>query len=109
MNAERLHAIALALREEMRSWTVTAKMQSMVEALRAVVQSSNASTQQNLASSLTALYATITDTASDKFSPAWRQILSEIGGEDLFGWRLKERIENILAQNQITPAVALQE
>jgi hypothetical protein len=34
--------------------------------------------------------------------------LVEIGGEPLFGKRLKEHVETVLANNQITPAVALQ-
>jgi hypothetical protein len=84
-------------------------MQNMVGALQAVVNQSNAATQQNLASSLGALYAAVSDTDSDKFSPTWRQILREIGGDCFFGKALKEHIETVLAKNQITPAVALRE
>jgi hypothetical protein len=108
MNAERLHAIVIALKKEMTAERISSKMQNMVNCLEALVNLSNAPNQQNLATSLDAMYAAITDNDSDRFSPAWRQILREIGGEHLFGKRLKEDIETILATNQITLAVALQ-
>lgn len=109
MNAERLHAIVIALKSEVEQRNTVQSMNAMVEGLRAVVQQSTQATQQNLSSRLKALYAALSDTPGDRFSPTWRQILSEIGGGDLFGKSLKERIESILAENQITPAVALQE
>jgi len=92
MNAERLHAIVLALRKETTERRTFTTMQTMVGALQAVVNQSNSGTQHNLAASLDALYAALTDTDSDKFSPAWRQILCEIGGERFFGKALKERV-----------------
>ncbi len=109
MNAERLHAIALALSHEMTSRDMVSRMQKMTATLRAVVQQSNAGTQQAFATARGAMFDALTDAPSDGFSPAWRQILNEIGGEDLFGKGLKERIETGLANNQITPAIALQE
>jgi hypothetical protein len=62
-----------------------------------------------LANALNAFFEAVTDVASDTFSPAWRQILIEMSGEGLFGKTLKERAEQILAQNQMTPIVARQE
>jgi hypothetical protein len=107
MNAERLHAIAIALKNEMKSQNTVAHMQGMVNNLRAVVQQSNASTQQNFASARDVLYSTLTETPSDRFSPTWRQILRDLGGEDLFGRVLKGRIQATLESNQLTPAIAL--
>ena len=46
---------------------------------------------------------------SNEFSPAWRQIVTEIGGTGLLGTELRNRIENVFQRNQITPAAALQE
>jgi len=109
MNAERLHAIVIALKDELEERNTVKYVSTMVEALRSVVQQSNQANQQSLSSSLKNMYAALANTPSDKFSPAWRQILSEIGASELFGKTLKERIESILAANQITPAVALQE
>lgn len=107
MNAERLHAIVIALKKEMGERRTFTNMQSMVAALQAVVSQSNSATQQNLANCLSAFYTAVTNTDSDKFSPAWRQILREIGGEPFLGKALKERVTTVLGENQITPAVAL--
>lgn len=109
MNAERLHAIVIALNKEVTGRGVVNKMQEMVNALQNVVNQPHPSHQQNLATSRDAMYAAVTDTASDEFSPTWRQILSEIGGDDLFGKNLKEDIEAVFARNQLTPAVALED
>jgi hypothetical protein len=84
-------------------------MQSLVNALQAVVQSSNQTTQQNLASAISAMYQALTESKADVFSPTWRQILHEIGGDELVGEKLKNEIEGSLARNQLTPAVAYQE
>jgi hypothetical protein len=109
MNAERLHAIAVALYKEMTDNNTVEKLQNLVESLQNVVNNPHPSHQQNLANSLKVMYATVTDTPSDKFSPTWRQILTDIDGEDLFGQTLKTSIESIFARNQITLAVAMEE
>lgn len=109
MNAERLHVIVIALNQEMTKTNTPGSLQELINALQQVVSQSNPTHQQTLSQNLKAMYASVTDTPSDGFSPAWRQILSEIGGEDLFGRFLKAAIEAIFAQNQITPAVALEE
>jgi len=109
MNAERLHAIIIALSQEMANTQSTENLERLINALQNVVNQPNAPNQQNLSESLKAMYSALTDTPSDKFSPAWRQVLSEIGGESLVGTLLKSNIEGIFARNQITPAVALDE
>jgi hypothetical protein len=85
------------------------KLQELVNALSQVVKQPHPTHQQTLADSLNGMYGAVADTPSDQFSPAWRQILAEIGGEDLFGSKLKGNIEAIFSRNQITPAVALNE
>ena len=109
MNAERLHAVVIELNQEMTKAGTVEKMQQLIRALQDVVNQSNAPSQQSLAKNLKAMYDATIDAPSDTFSPAWRQILSEIGGDDLFGKSLKSKIETIFARNQITPAVALEE
>ncbi len=109
MNAERLHAIAISLNQEILKGNVVGKLQELINALQQVVNQPHPSHHQNLANQLNGIYAVLTDTSSDAFSPAWRQILSEIGGEELFGTTMKEAIKNVFERNQITSAVALQE
>ena len=109
MNAERLHAIVLILNREMGKTDTVVKLQELINALSLVVNQPHPSHQQTLSQNLKAMYAAVTDTHSDQFSPAWRQILEEIGGANFFGSVLKRDIEATFAHNQITPAVALEE
>ena len=109
MNAERLHAIVIVLNHEMEERAITQNMEQMVSALESVVNEPDPSYQQTLAASIKDMYTAVTDTPSDKFSPAWRQILSEMGGDEIFGNNLKKKVETVFATNQITPAVALKE
>lgn len=88
MNAERLHIVAVTLSQELNGQNVIGTLQNLVNSLQSIVQSSNVNTQQNLVSSRDGFYAAVTDTRSDSFTPAWRQILVEMGGEELFGKRV---------------------
>jgi hypothetical protein len=108
MNAERLHAIARILKQELSERRTVDSLNGLVNALQQIVQQNNQSTQQNLVSARDSFYKAVTDTPSDSFTPAWRQILVEIGGDDLFGKSLKQWVEKILAENQMTPGVAQQ-
>ena len=108
MNTERLHAIAKVLKNELSQKQTVNSLQSLTHSLQQIVQQNNQSTQQNLVSSRDSFYRTVTDTPSDSLTPAWRQILVEIGGDDLFGKELKQKVEKILAENQMTPGVAQQ-
>lgn len=109
MNAERLHAVTIALNEEMTKSGVTEKLQALIQSLSNVINQPVQPHQQNLANTLKAMYAAVQESPSDSFSPAWRQILIEIGGDEICGEMLKNTIEGIFARNQITPAVAMQE
>jgi hypothetical protein len=109
MNAERLHVVALTLGEEITERQVIGTLQNLINSLQAIVQSNNANTQHNLVSNRDAFYTAVTDTPSDSFTPAWRQILIEMGGEELFGKTLKQQVQQILADNQMTPGVAHQQ
>src|SRR5258708_5988203 len=108
MNAERLHIVARTLKIELTDRQIIISLQNLVNALQQIVQQNNQSTQQNLVSSRDSFYKAVTDTPSDAFTPAWRQILIEMGGDDLFGKNLKQWVEKILAENQMTPGVAQQ-
>lgn len=108
MNAERLHAIAEVLKQELADRRTINALQNLVNALQQIVQQNNQSTQQNLVSSRDGFYKAVTDAPSDSFTPAWRQILVEMDGDDLFGKNLKQWAEKILAENQMTPGVAQQ-
>jgi hypothetical protein len=109
MNAERLNAILSSLNQEMNKNSVVSKMNDVIVNLEAMINNPHPSYQQNLAKALKTMYSSLSNSVCDSFSPTWRQILNEIGGEELFGDLLRQNIEEIFARNQITPAVALEE
>ena len=109
MNAERLHAIVKSLRGELSQRNVMGGVEGLIAALRNMTaQPSNAGFQQTVVNSRETLRKALSDAPSDSFSPTWRQVLRDIGGEELFGHRLLHSIEDAINQNQMTPTVALQ-
>jgi hypothetical protein len=110
MNAERLHAIAVALHKEMVATQTVAQIEALCNSLQQVLQQGNhPQYQENLANNLKKTYSTLSACPSDNFSPAWKQLLSEMGGTPFFGLSLKAAVEEVFQRNQITPAVALKE
>ncbi len=110
MNAERLHVLCLSLQKEMNQINIHNKLKQAVQFLQQIVkQPQQPQAQEQLSNVLTQLHNELSDSQSDAFSPAWRQTLKEIGGEELFGIALSERIREIIERNQITPSTAHQE
>ena len=110
MNAERLHAITTALHKEMVDAQTGSQIAGLVSSLQQMLQQNNhPQFQQNLANNLKRIYSTLSNCPSDNFSPAWKQLLSEMGGSPFFGLALKRTVEEIFQRNQITPSVALGE
>jgi len=109
MNAERLHAMALVLQKEHASTTIVHRFNALQEALQNLVNQNIPQYQQELVNARGAVLSALTDTRSDSFSPAWRQLLKEMGIEGLCGRELKAKVVDIFQRNQMTPAVALKE
>jgi hypothetical protein len=107
MNAERLNAIALALRDELADTEAAALLDQLVMTLRQVVQEPSQPSHQQSASSLRQrLDAGLAAAPSNDFSPAWREAVEELGVADLLGERLRERVNSIFERNEITPSAA---
>jgi hypothetical protein len=110
MNAERLHAVAKALLKELTDGRIVDHLQELIGGLQnAVNQPAQAQFQNLVANKRMELARLLPSTGSNKFSPAWRQIVTEIGGAGLLGTELLNRIEDVFQRNKITPAAALQE
>jgi hypothetical protein len=110
MNAERLHAVCLAIKTEMDSQTSVAALQQVVNFIsRVVSQPQQPNHQAQLGTVLTQFYEKLRDAPSDRFSPAWRQTVDELGGSDLLGSSLVQSVRAIFERNQITPSVAQKE
>ncbi len=110
MNAERLHSIALALREDIAETEAPALVGQLAQALQQQVQQPNEpSYQQQVSTIRTQLDETLAQAPSNGFSPAWRQALQELGVTDLVGEALRERLRAIFERNEITPSAAADE
>jgi len=108
MNAERLHVIAIAVRDEMRETNIENTLQNLVNSLDNLVkQPQQPQFQQEVANYRGALQEALANSASNEFSASWRQALQELGVEGLLGENLGEGIEEIFERNEITPTVAL--
>ena len=110
MNAERLHAICIEVKESIESVSLVNKLKQVVGALQNVVNNPQDSNQQQaLTNNLNNLYEALQDFPTEQFSPAWCQSLDELGGAEILGNILEQKVRSILERNQITPATAHQE
>lgn len=110
MNAERLHAVARDIRAELVSTEQTPKLEQLAAELsNAATSPQQPAHQQNVSALRSELEALLTEADSDDFSPAWRQVVEELGADDLLGERLRDRLEAIFLRNEITPSAAAAE
>ena len=110
MNVERLHRVLKDIEKDIKISKTQSLLQNIQSHLQNQVNQPNQpSHQTNLVSELKNLYKLLSNSESNYFSPSWNQIVEELGGSDLLGYSLKEKLEQIFASNQITPAKALEE
>lgn len=110
MNAERLNEICLETRNAVASNSLVDLLRGVTTALQETVnQPQSPERQQELSAALEALYSALRDFPTDHFSPAWKEVLDEIGASDVLGQRLADRVRDVVERNQITPATAQQE
>jgi len=110
MNTERLHAIAIAVVDDLNTTNSLKALNDLVKSLQNQVNQPQAPQFQGQVSQhLKTLSDVLVQSKSNNFSPAWKQLLKELGVHDLLGNPLLDRIQEIFARNQITPATALQE
>jgi len=108
MNVERLYRILLDIQKEYIDSDLIATLSNIRNTLQSQVSAPAEPTYQtNFVAAKENLYGILDQSPVNNFSPGWKQILKEIGGEDLFGSGLKRVISEILSENQITPAAAL--
>lgn len=107
MNAERLHAIASALKDDLSTSSALSLLQSLVSSLsQQVSQPNQPQYQTQTAQYLQQLLDALDKAAVNDFSPTWRQALDEIGATPVTGRELAESVRLVFARNQITPSIA---
>src|SRR5688572_8175098 len=100
MNAQRLHAIAVALHAELAQAETPALLQQLAAALRQVVEEpSQPSHQQTVSDTRKQLENVLAAAPSNEFSPAWRAAVDELGVAELLGERLQAQIRSIFERN----------
>ena len=110
MNAEKLYKISSELKLEFDKINIVNVLTQLKNHLQNVVnQPQQPNHQQNLTKSQKQLFDYLETAPSNDFSPIWKQIIEEIGGINLIGKNLKQRIEDAFNGNQITPSTALEE
>lgn len=110
MNAERLHAIARALRDDLDGTGVLESLQQLRDALRNQVNvPQEASYQQQVATSLEAVTVACEASSSNEYPATWLEALDDLRVEKLLGRHLGAAVRGIFARNQITPSVAAAE
>ena len=110
MNIERLHAIAVAILDDLDKTKADTNLQQIIEALNNQInQPQEPGFQQQVSQHLQTLYTSLSSAPSNEFSPAWKQTLQELGVYDILGNRLAVQLQQIFERNQITPSLALDE
>lgn len=110
MNAERLHAVARRVRDDLAESDLPGVLQRLVEGLQnmanAPQEPSYQSTVSELRSELTEL---LTRSDINDFSPVERQVVREWGVDELLGTELLAKVDQIFNENQITIQTAHQQ
>jgi len=110
MNTERLHAIAIAVIDDINKTKTDSTLNALVGALQNQInQPQQPPFQQQVSQHIKTLDTVLKDAPSNSFSPVWKQALKELGLYDLLGNNLLSHIQEIFQRNQITPSVALGE
>ncbi len=110
MNTERLHTIAIAVLDDIKTTKLRETLKQLVGALQNQISQPQAPQfQPQVSEHLKTLYASLSAAPSNDFSPAWKQALQELGLDGLLGKSLQVRIEGIFERHPITLSIALEE
>ena len=110
MNAERLNRILQIINEEFEKTNQIELIQGLIKGLNGQISEPQETThQQNVAAALKELREILPNAESNKFSPAWIQILKELGLYDYLGNQLLNTINLIVQNNNITVSLAADE
>ena len=110
MNAERLHAIILAIKDDLQKTALVNTLKELTTHLQNQVNQPNQPQHQQQVSTILAnLFQNLEKAPSNDFPPTWRLATEEIECEELLGNNLRAKIDEIFSRNQITPSVALDE
>ena len=110
VNAERMHAVARKLREDLQETDLAGLLQRLSEAMTNMVNApQEPSYQQNVSTLRAEIGTALRDSMVNTMSPVELQVLDEWGVSHLLGGALLEQIENAFDANQCTIQTALEQ
>lgn len=113
MNANRLNALLHLIQKDFQHTQLPQRITELSAALQAYIQSQNnnqrATQQQNLSNSLKVALEAAEKTTLDDLSPAWREMIEEIGYSNSLGGAVVKRLNEAFKQSDITPQIVKEE
>lgn len=110
MNAERMHAVARALRNDLEQTELPQRMQALVVAMQnAIAQPQDPPSQDAVAQARSAVRDALQSSSVDTWAPVDRQVLESWGIAGLLGRDLLDHIDETFRENQVTMSSALEE
>jgi hypothetical protein len=107
MNVERLHAIALALREDLRQTRIVEELGTLGGALQNLAQQAGQPQYQDAVSAAReTVRRALSLSAVDRWPSTWQETLEELGLRGRLGADLLASVENAFSENEITPQTA---
>jgi hypothetical protein len=109
MNADRLHSLLLFLQEDLNRTDLVAKTHTLRDALNRSILEPHPNHEAGMANALTSLYQSLNSSTVKDLSPAWSELVQEIGYSPYLGEQLRRKIEEIFQRNKITLTIARDE
>lgn len=105
MNADRLNALLHVLSEDLNKTRLPQRIDRLSNALHLLVQQPNPNHQQAVGEALKDVYKGLDESEVDDLSPAWKEMLSEIGFASALGSAARNRLSDSLRQVDVTPTL----
>ena len=105
MNADRLHALLKLLQNDLQKTGLPQKLTKLSQALQQLAQNQHPNHQQAVGTSLKEVIAAAEKSEIDNLSPAWLEMIEEIGYRDFLGANVVETVNETFKQVSVTPTL----
>ncbi|MEN8735555.1 MAG: hypothetical protein ABF329_12150 [Lentimonas sp.] len=109
MNADRLHALLKLLQKDLKQTGLPQKLTKLSQALQQLVQNQHPNYQQAVGTSLKETIAAAEKSEIDDLSPAWLEMIDEIGYSEFLGTNVVDILNETFKQASVTPTLVKDE
>lgn len=109
MNADRLNALLHLLRDDFNKTKLPQRIEKLSNALQQLVQQQHPNHQQAVGAALKEVQTALDESEIDELSPAWKEMLSEIGYTESLGDAARIRLNESFKQADVTPTLVKEE